>query len=121
MSTYVRNSDESEREWCKELHQLTVGGSSAATASKSQATPSRMGNTSVNREHGSWQEELSPYLVPQEASQSHRSTTMTAQAGQTKKHDEKQDKVSNECDNGAESDALQVYRTVVAFQHRAEL
>jgi hypothetical protein len=77
------------------------------------------GNTSVNLEHGSWQEELLPYLVPQEASQSHRSTTMTAQAGQTKEHDEKQDDVSNERDNGAESDALQVYRTVVAFQYRA--
>lgn len=37
--------------------------------------------------------------------------TMSAQAVETKEHDEKQDGVSGECDNGAESDAVQVEHT----------
>jgi hypothetical protein len=70
----------------------------------------------VNREPGSWKDELPPYLVPQEASQSHHTTiTTTAQAGQTKEHNEKQDDISDECDNGAESDAPQADHTVLVF------
>jgi hypothetical protein len=38
---------------------------------------------------------------------------MSAQAVQTKEHDEKQDDVGSECDNGAESDAVQVVHTAV--------
>jgi hypothetical protein len=34
--------------------------------------------------------------------------TMSAQAVQTKEHDEKQGGVGSECDSGAESDAVQV-------------
>ena len=44
------------------------------------------GNISVNREQGSREEALPPYLVPQEASQSHLTTTRTAHAGQTNEH-----------------------------------
>jgi hypothetical protein len=39
--------------------------------------------------------------------------TTSAQAVQTKEHDEKQDGVGSECDNGAESDAVQVEHTAV--------
>jgi hypothetical protein len=38
---------------------------------------------------------------------------MSAQAVQTKKHDEKQDGVDSECDNRAESDAVQVEHTAI--------
>jgi hypothetical protein len=38
---------------------------------------------------------------------------MSAQAIQTKEHDEKQDDVGSECDNGAESDAVQVLQTAL--------
>jgi hypothetical protein len=38
---------------------------------------------------------------------------MTAQAVQTKEHDENQIEVSSERDNGAESDAIQVEHTAV--------
>ena len=38
---------------------------------------------------------------------------MSAQAVQTKEHDEKQDGVGGECDDGAESDAVQVEHTAV--------
>jgi hypothetical protein len=66
----------------------------------------------VNQECGSWQKALQAYLVPQETSQAHQTTmTMSSQAVQTKEHDEKQDSVGSECDNGAESDAVQVEHT----------
>jgi len=39
--------------------------------------------------------------------------TLSPQAVQTKEHDEKQDGVGNECDNGAESDTVQVYLTAL--------
>jgi hypothetical protein len=39
--------------------------------------------------------------------------TMSAQAVQTKEHDEKQDGVGSEYDSGAESDAVQVEHTTV--------
>ena len=48
------------------------------------------------------------YLVPQKTSQAHQGTTMSAQAVQTKEHDEEQDSVGSECDNRAESDAVQI-------------
>ena len=38
---------------------------------------------------------------------------MTAQAVQTEEHDENQIDVSSECDNGAESDAIQVEHAAV--------
>ena len=49
---------------------------------------------------------------------------MSAQAVQTKEHDEKQDGVCDKCDNGAESDAVQVEHTAgygVVYPIRAEL
>jgi hypothetical protein len=39
--------------------------------------------------------------------------TTSAQAVQTKEHEEKQHSVGGECDNGAESDAVQVVHTAV--------
>jgi hypothetical protein len=89
------------------IHRLTVGVSSTKMATKNQTTPF---NTSVNLEHGSsWREYASsPYLVPQEA---YRTTTVTAQAAQTKEHDRKQDDIGGKCDNEAESDAVQVEHT----------
>jgi hypothetical protein len=42
--------------------------------------------------------------------------TTSAQVVQTKEHDEKQDGVSSECNNSAESDTVQVeYTAVVVF------
>jgi hypothetical protein len=38
---------------------------------------------------------------------------ISAQAVQTKEHDEKQDGVGNECNDGADFDAVQVERTAV--------
>lgn len=109
----------SGRQWCNKLHRLTVGKSSA-TASRSQTTPSRM---EIHRsiESTVWKEALQPYLVPQEASQFHRINSMTAQAGQTKEHDDKQDDISDKWHYCAESDAVQVVHTIDFPPYRAQL
>jgi len=80
----------------------------------------------VSRKYGSWQEALPAYLVPQEVSQTHQ-TTMTAQAVQTKEHDEEQDDIGSKWYSGAEFDAIQVEHAAVDakaifyLQCRAEL
>ena len=68
----------------------------------------------MNQEFGSWKK-CYTYLVPQETSQGHP-TTMTVQAAavQTEEHDEKQNGVGGECDNSAESDAVEVEHTAGA-------
>jgi hypothetical protein len=96
---------------CKKINRLTVGVSFAMTTSKSQTTPLRRDNA-VSREYDSWQDALPAYLVPQKASQTHH-TTMTSQAVQTKEHDEKHYDIGDKCDNGAESDAVQVKHTAL--------
>ncbi len=42
---------------------------------------------------------------------------MTAQAVQTKEHDEKQDDVSGKFGNGAEFDAVQLHITAIDYVH----
>jgi hypothetical protein len=76
----------------------TSGGSSAVVASKSQMTPSRKEITLVgckNERSTTIQEALAPHLFPKQASQAKRTSTMMAQAKQTKEHGDQQDEVGN--------------------------
>jgi hypothetical protein len=103
----------SERERRKKINdRLTVGVSSATTATKSQTTPSRRKRSCKSKARG-WQGGALPaYLVPQEASQSHQ-TAMTTHAVETEEHHEKQGHVCDKCADGAEFDALHVEYTVL--------
>jgi len=100
-----------KRERRKKINRLAVGVSFATTTTKSQTTPLRRENT-VSQEYGSWQDALPAYLVPQKASQTHHTMMMT-QVVQTKEHDEKHYDIGDKCDNGAESDAVQVEHTAL--------
>jgi hypothetical protein len=78
-----------ERAMYRKQHLLTAGVSSATTAITIQMIPLRIIGKSRARQFARRSVIAVPYLIPQEAPQSHRTTTMMAHAVQTNEHDRK--------------------------------